>query len=125
MRTSGPQPFQATARIELSRKSADARRQSRNASFRYWTAAEALRRGADFWAPRIPSGNWEVGARLPVLLDEGVDLNAYYVQTGAEFRSRPGAVGHRVFGRKPRIVCHEMGHAILGDKAAALGCCEP
>lgn len=45
------------------------------ASFRYWTAAEALRRSADFWPPRLPSGNWEVGARLPVLLDQGVDYN--------------------------------------------------
>src|SRR5947209_1880327 len=28
--------------------------QPSSAEFRYWTAAEALRRGADFWAPRVP-----------------------------------------------------------------------
>jgi hypothetical protein len=63
-----------------------------------------------------------VGARLPVLLDEGVDLNAYYVQTGAEFLSRPGAVGHRVFGRKPRHRLSRDGPRHIGrDKPAALG----
>ncbi len=41
-------------------------------SFRYWTAAECLRRGADFWAPRVPSGSWQPGATLRVLLDEGL-----------------------------------------------------
>ena len=49
-----------------------------SAAFRYWVAAEALRRGADFWAPRIASGKWQPGADLAVLLDEGEDLNAYY-----------------------------------------------
>src|SRR5580704_12687821 len=28
--------------------------------FRFWTAAEALRRGADFWAARVPLTRWEV-----------------------------------------------------------------
>src|SRR5262249_26338654 len=46
--------------------------------FRYWTAAEALRRGADFWAARVPLSQWEVGPVLKVILDEGLDLNAYY-----------------------------------------------
>src|SRR4051794_38153298 len=46
-------------------------------SFRYWTAAAALRRCADFWGPRVPSGEWQLGPTLPVLLDAGVDLNAY------------------------------------------------
>ena len=40
-------------------------------AFRYWSAAAALRRGADFWAPRVPSGEWELGPVLPVLLDKG------------------------------------------------------
>ena len=83
------------------------------ASFRYWTAAEALRRGADFWAPRLPSGNWEVGARLPVLLDEGVDLNAYYDRRALNFFHGPAPSGTVYSGESPDIVCHEMGHAIL------------
>ena len=44
--------------------------------FRYWTTAEALRRGADFWAGLVPLSKWEVGPALKVLLDEGMDLNA-------------------------------------------------
>jgi len=83
------------------------------AGFRYWTAAEALRRGADFWAPRLPSGNWEVGARLPVLLDEGVDLNAYYDRRALNFFHGPAPAGTVFSGESPDIVCHEMGHAIL------------
>ena len=30
------------------------------ASFRYWVAVEALRRGADFWSPGIPAGTWRI-----------------------------------------------------------------
>jgi len=82
-------------------------------SFRYWTAAEALRRGADFWAPRIPSGNWEVGALLPVLLDQGVDFNAYYDRRALNFFHGPSPSGTVYSGESPDIVCHEMGHAIL------------
>ena len=36
------------------------------AEFRYWTAAEALRRGADFWGALLPGISWEVGSILPV-----------------------------------------------------------
>jgi hypothetical protein len=39
--------------------------------FRYWTAAEALRRGADFWAPLLAVNVWQPGATLPVILDGG------------------------------------------------------
>ena len=41
------------------------------AEFRYWTAAEALRRGADFWRALLPAPSWEVGSILPVDLDLG------------------------------------------------------
>jgi hypothetical protein len=83
------------------------------ASFRYWTAAEALRRGADFWAPRLPSGNWEVGASLSVLLDEGEDLNAFYDRRALNFFHGTGPSGTVYSGESPDVVCHEMGHAIL------------
>jgi hypothetical protein len=86
-------------------------------SFRYWTAAVALRRGADFWAPRMPpSGNWQVGASLPVLLDEGLDLNAYYDRNALNFFHGPAPSapsGFAYSGESPDVVCHEMGHAIL------------
>jgi len=83
------------------------------AEFRYWTAAEALRRGADFWAPRVPSGAWQMGDVLEVILDEGADLNAYYDRQALNFFHGPGVGGTVYSGESPDIVCHEMGHAIL------------
>ena len=80
--------------------------------FRYWASAEALRRGADFWAGRIGVG-WQVGSTLKVLLDEGVDLNAYYDRKALNFFHGPGAQGTVWSCESGDVVCHEMGHAIL------------
>jgi hypothetical protein len=63
------------------------------AEFRYWTAAEALRRGADFWGALVPGTSWEVGAVLPVDLDFGVDLNAFYDRQGLKFFHGAAAQG--------------------------------
>lgn len=88
--------------------------------FRYYAAACALRRTADFWGGIVPKGTaWEVGARLPVRLDDGVDLNAFY--TRGDDGEAPGlhffheSVGGRVFfsGESPDVTSHEMGHAVL------------
>ncbi len=81
--------------------------------FRYWTAAEALRRGADFWAGSVPLSNWEVGPALKVILDEGTDLNAYYDRKALNFFHGPSPSGTVYSGESPDIVCHEMGHAVL------------
>jgi hypothetical protein len=81
--------------------------------FRYWVAVEALRRGAAFWGPRVPGGRWQVGAKLPVLLDEGVDLNAYYDRRALNFFHGDGPSGVVYSGESPDILCHEMGHAVL------------
>jgi hypothetical protein len=82
--------------------------------FRYWTAAEALRRGADFWAMLLPVQSWQPGETLRVVLDEGVDLNAYYDRNALNFFHGPGSGGQTVYsGECPDVVCHEMGHAIL------------
>jgi hypothetical protein len=81
--------------------------------FRFWTAAEALRRGADFWAARIPLTRWQMGAVLPVLLDQGVDLNAFYDRKALNFFHGPSPTGTVFSGESPDIACHEMGHAIL------------
>jgi len=81
--------------------------------FRYWTAAEALRRGGDFWAPLLGVGKWEPGPVLGVSLDKGVDLNAYYDRTElAFFHQKLGQVTY-YSGESPDVVCHEMGHACL------------
>ncbi|QYE33058.1 hypothetical protein KZX46_02715 (plasmid) [Polymorphobacter sp. PAMC 29334] len=81
--------------------------------FRYWTAAEALRRGADFWAVVVPLTAWELGKTLPVLLDEGQDLNAYYDRKALNFFHGPSPSGTVYSGESPDVICHEMGHAIL------------
>ena len=84
-------------------------------NFRYWTAAEALRRGANFWASLLPTGiRWQTGTTsLKVSLDEGVDLNAYYDRTGLLFYH--DTVGGRTVysGESPDVLCHELGHAVL------------
>src|SRR5215470_15386356 len=83
------------------------------AEFRYWTAAEALRRGADFWRALLTAPSWEVGSILPVDLDFGVDLNAFYDREGLKF-FHGTAAGRTVFsGESPDVVCHELGHALL------------
>src|SRR5215831_13054596 len=83
------------------------------AEFRYFTAAEALRRGADFWGALLPGISWEVGSILPVDLDFGVDLNAFYDRQGLKF-FHGSAAGRTVFsGESPDVVCHELGHALL------------
>jgi len=89
------------------------------AEFRYYACATSLRRGSDFWGGIVPSLTWEVGKTLPVILDDGVDLNAFYTRGG--FGDAPGlhffhaAAGGRTFfsGESPDVVCHELGHAIL------------
>ncbi len=89
-------------------------------AFLYYAAACALRRTANFWGQIVPQGTkWEVGATLPVELDSGVDLNAFYTRGGGG--DAPGlhffhdAVAGRLFfsGESPDVACHEMGHAVL------------
>lgn len=84
--------------------------------FRYWTAAEALRRGADFWNRISGATKWfkSVGKILPAILDAGVDFNAFYDRRELEFFHGPVAGFGTVFsGESPDIVCHELGHAVL------------
>ncbi|HEX8097391.1 MAG TPA: hypothetical protein VF507_05120 [Pyrinomonadaceae bacterium] len=82
--------------------------------FRYWAAAEALRRAADFWGRLLPAGlRWFTGADLPVTLDRGAELNAYYDRRGLQF-FHENVAGTTVYsGESPDIVCHEFGHAVL------------
>jgi hypothetical protein len=83
------------------------------ADFRYWNAAVALRRAADFWSQILPNVQWHPGPSLPVDLDHGVDLNAYYDRKGLKF-FHDAALGGVVYsGESPDVVCHELGHAIL------------
>ena len=84
--------------------------------FRYWAAADALRRTADYWAAVVPAGTtWHPtnGPRLPVDLDAGEDLNAFYDRAGLHF-FHATAGGRTVFsGESPNVISHELGHAVL------------
>jgi hypothetical protein len=85
-----------------------------SAGFRFWTAAEALRRGAALWASVLPKGTrWWLKKALPVKLDAGDDLNAYYDRSSLSFFH--SEVDGRVLysGESPDVVCHELGHAVL------------
>jgi hypothetical protein len=87
-----------------------------SAGFRYWAAADALRRAADFWGSVLPANTkWHRtnGTRLPVALDDGVDLNAYYDRHGLHFFH--DTMDGRTFysGESPDVACHEFGHAVL------------
>lgn len=87
-----------------------------SAEFRYWTAAEALRRAADYWGGVLPAGkSWHstVGTALKAQLDDGEDFNAYYDRTGLNF-FHGSVAGVTVYsGESPDVVCHELGHAVL------------
>jgi hypothetical protein len=83
--------------------------------FRYWDAAAALSRAAVYWGALIPDGtSWQPGPPLPVILDGGEDLNAFYDRRALNFFHGRGADGNVVFsGESPDVVCHELGHGVL------------
>lgn len=81
--------------------------------FRFWTAAEALRRGADFWTAIIGKAAWRGALALPVNLDAGQELNAYYDRKALKFFHADTPYGTVYSGESPDIVCHELGHAVL------------
>jgi hypothetical protein len=86
------------------------------ADFRHWSAADSLRRTADLWAPllaRQKVNRWQPGATLPVSLDAGSDLNAYYDRTKLAFFHAGRGKAAVYSGESPDIVCHETGHACL------------
>ncbi len=86
------------------------------AEFRYWAAAEALQRSGAMWSALLPKGvTWHSsnGRRLPIALDDGEDLNAYYDRNGLHF-FHANAGGKVVYsGESPDVCCHELGHAVL------------
>ncbi len=82
--------------------------------FLYWEAAVALTRAADFWTAALPAGTtWQPGTPLPISLDEGEDLNAFYDRVGLSF-FHGTAAGTTVFSAASGDVTnHELGHAVL------------
>ncbi|MDE1991230.1 MAG: hypothetical protein KGI75_01950 [Rhizobiaceae bacterium] len=85
-----------------------------SAAFRYWTAAEAAKRGVKFWAPTVPaSQHWQRGPVLEVHLDRWEDLQADYDRRALNFYHGPSVCGKVYSCASPDVVCHELGHAIL------------
>ena len=84
------------------------------AEFRYWTAADALARAVQFWAPMLPRGTtWQRGAELAVRLDAGDTLDALYNRDSLCF-FHANVKGHTIYtGESPDVVTHEAGHAVL------------
>src|SRR5947209_4453523 len=82
--------------------------------FRYWAAADALIRGVEFWSTILPKGtSWQRGTQLPVVLDAGDNLNAYYNRQNLVF-FHADIRGKTVYsGESPDVLTHEMGHAVL------------
>ncbi|CAN7626909.1 hypothetical protein LJR255_004731 [Pararhizobium sp. LjRoot255] len=87
--------------------------QTGSAAFRYWTAAEALRRGADFWAPQVPAQCWQRGTILEVFLDRRENLQAEYDRRSLNFYHWTLPTETIYTGASPDSLCHELGHAIL------------
>jgi Fungalysin metallopeptidase (M36) len=86
------------------------------AEFRYWVAAEALIRGVNFWAPRLPVGTrWSTrDPQLQATLTAGEDLNAFYRRDNGLNFFQQTVQNITVFsGESSDVVCHELGHAIL------------
>ena len=81
--------------------------------FRFWAAAVALRRGADYWAKRIPLMQWYGGPSLNVVLDKGFDLDANYDRASLNFFHGPGVSGTVFTCESADVSCHELGHAVL------------
>lgn len=115
-----PTPNVSTGRLKAKiagYQPAAARYDKDTAEFRYWTATEALERALEFWGDLLPTSARfrPTGSdTLPVTLDVGSDLNAYYYpDRGLEFHH--AAVGGRTIysGESPDIVLHETGHAVL------------
>jgi hypothetical protein len=91
--------------------------------FRYWTAAEALRRAGDFWHRIAGVKKWfkSVGKTLSAILDAGVDFNAFYDRRELQFfHGSVTGFGIVFSGESPDIVCHELGHAVLDALRPAL-----
>lgn len=88
--------------------------QTATAEFRYWNAAEVLRRGIDFWALKIPRQRWQRGNILEVKLDRWENLDADYDRQSLNFYHRTLADETVVYtGASPDTLSHELGHAIL------------
>ena len=62
---------------------------------------------------------WQIGKVLPVILDDGEDLNAFYTRggfgdaAGLHFFHQAVAGRTCLSGESPDVVSHEMGHAVL------------
>jgi hypothetical protein len=85
-----------------------------SSEFRFWSGLDALSRASRYWAvSAAPVRQWQPGRVLPITMDLGEDLNAYYDREGLNF-FHAAVRGVTVFsGESPDVLCHEHGHAVL------------
>ncbi len=83
-------------------------------NFRYWNAADAVRRARDLWKAHLPeAAQWHGGITLDIHVDAGQDLNAYYDRKSLSFH-HDTVKGKTIYtADSPDIVAHEFGHAVL------------
>ena len=87
--------------------------------FRYWTARAALVRCRDFWRDvsddlGLSDIAWQTGSQLPVTLDAGVQLNAYYTPWNGLTFYHDVVDGQEIHvAESADIASHELGHAVL------------
>ena len=86
---------------------------SNTPQFRYWNAAAALRRGADFWGPNVVRGQWFRGPALTVRLEVGPGWNAGYDRQALNFYYGVSSAATIYAVASPDMLCHELGHAML------------
>ncbi len=86
---------------------------STSPEFRYWNAASALRRGADFWGPKVVNQQWFRGPALGVRLDVGLRWNADYDRQALNFYHGVSTGATIYASSSPDMLCHELGHAML------------
>ena len=81
--------------------------------FRYWTAAEALRRGGDFWSPLLGVAQWQPGRGAGRKPGQGRRSERVLRSNRAGFFHQTLGQVTYYSGESPDVVCHEMGHACL------------
>ena len=83
--------------------------------FLFWQARDATIAAVQAWeASAGPHTAWQGNRKkLPLLQDEGVDLNAFYDRTSFSFFHQQ--VGNQTFfsGASTDVVSHEIGHGLL------------
>ncbi len=83
--------------------------------FLFWQAREAAIAAVEAWeASAGPHKSWQGGrTKLPLLQDDGVDLNAFYDRASFSFFHEMVGKATYFSGASTDVVSHEIGHGLL------------